>query len=80
LTVAVGVDDEKRADRAGSVDFQVWADGTEVADSGVLTWQDPARTLTADLTGAAFVQLVVTDGGDGMDSDHADWAGPQLTC
>jgi hypothetical protein len=80
LTVDVGVDDEKRANRAGSVTFEIWADGTKAADSGVVTWQDAAKTLTADLSGAAFARLVVTDGGDGNNSDHADWAAPQLTC
>jgi alpha-galactosidase len=80
LTVDVGVDDEKRGNLAGSVTFEIWADSTKVADSGVVTWQDAAKTLTADLTGAAFVQLVVTDGGDGNNSDHADWARPQLRC
>jgi alpha-galactosidase len=80
LVTDVGVDDEKRGNRAGSVTFEVWADGRKVADSGTLTWQDPAKTLTADLTGASFVRLVVTDAGDGMNSDHADWAGATFNC
>ncbi|HEV2784668.1 MAG TPA: NPCBM/NEW2 domain-containing protein [Actinophytocola sp.] len=80
LVTDVGVDDEKRGNRAGSVTFEIWADGRKVADSGVLTWQDPARTLTADLTGASFVRLVVTDAGDGMNSDHADWAAARPGC
>ena len=80
LTTDVGVDDEKRGNKAGSVTFEVWADGKKVADSGTLTWTDPARSLTADLTGASFVTLVVTDAGDGTNSDHADWAGAHFTC
>jgi alpha-galactosidase len=76
----VGIDDEKRRNRAGSATFEVWADDRKVADSGVVTWQDPARALTADLTGALFVRLVVTDAGDGTNSDHADWAGARFTC
>ena len=40
----------------------------------------PAEPLTADVTGAQVVRLVVTDGGDGIDSDHADWANARLTC
>ena len=41
---------------------------------------DPARwSLTADLTGGLELPLVVTDSGDGIDYDPADWARPQLT-
>ena len=78
FTSDVGVDDEKTA--YGSVVFQVWADNTKVADSGLLTVDDPAKSLTADLSGAQFVRMVVTDGGDGNNSDHADWAGAQVHC
>jgi alpha-galactosidase len=58
----------------------LWADGTKVADSGLLTTADAAKHLTADVSGATFVRLVVTDGGNGNDSDHSDWADAQLTC
>ncbi|MEU6357880.1 NPCBM/NEW2 domain-containing protein, partial [Streptomyces sp. NPDC047072] len=72
VTAEVGVDDEKGAN--GTVAFAIWADGTEVASTGVLTNAMPAQPLTADVTGAQVIRLVVTDGGDGIDSDHADWA------
>jgi alpha-galactosidase len=78
FTATVGVDDEKSG--KGTVDFQVTADGTKVADSGVVTNAMGGRPLHADLTGAQIVQLVVTDGGDGNDSDHADWADAAITC
>ncbi|MCH5675274.1 NPCBM/NEW2 domain-containing protein [Streptomyces gilvus] len=78
LTADVGVDDEKGA--KGTVAFEVWADGTKVTSTGVLTNAMPAQPLTADVTGAQVVRLVVTDGGDGNDSDHADWADARLTC
>jgi alpha-galactosidase len=74
----VGVDDEKTA--FGTVVFQVWADNTKVADSGRLTTADPAKSLTADLHGAQFLRMVVTDAGDGNNSDHADWAAAAVTC
>jgi len=80
LVADVGVDDESRASRVASVTFEIWADTTKVADSGVVTWQDAAKTLTADITGASFVRLVVTDAGDGKDYDHADWADARVTC
>ncbi|MER6282939.1 NPCBM/NEW2 domain-containing protein [Streptomyces sviceus] len=78
VTAQVGVDDEKGAN--GTVAFEVWADGTKVASTGVLTNAMPAQPLTADVTGARLVRLVVTDGGDGIDSDHADWGDAQLSC
>ncbi|MDT4973305.1 MAG: alpha-galactosidase, partial [Pseudonocardiales bacterium] len=74
----VGVDDEVGTN--GSVDFQVWADGSKVADSGTVTGADTAKHITANLSGATFVRLVVTDAGNGNNSDHADWAAAQVTC
>ncbi|MGW4733610.1 NPCBM/NEW2 domain-containing protein [Streptomyces shenzhenensis] len=78
VTADVGVDDEKGAN--GTVAFEVWADGTKAAATEVLTNAMPARPLTADVTGAQVVRLVVTDGGDGIDSDHADWADARIGC
>ncbi|MFJ3788693.1 NPCBM/NEW2 domain-containing protein [Kitasatospora sp. NPDC090091] len=78
LATDVGVDAE--AQGRGTVSFEIYADGTKVADSGRMTGITPAKHLTADLTGAYELHLVVTDGGDGTNSDHADWAGPVLSC
>jgi alpha-galactosidase len=75
---AVGIDDEV-GDR-GQVDFQVFADATKVADSGVVTGSGNAVSLEADLSGATFLRLVVTDGGDGINYDHSDWADAQVSC
>ena len=78
VTAKVGVDDEEGAD--GSVAFEIWADGTKVASTGVLTNAQPAQAISADVSGAQVIRLVVTDGGDGVTSDHGDWADTQLTC
>ncbi|MFC9806131.1 NPCBM/NEW2 domain-containing protein [Streptomyces griseoaurantiacus] len=78
ITAEVGVDDEK-GDR-GSVTFAVLADGKEVASTGTMTNAMPARSLSADVSGAEVVRLVVGDAGDGVDSDHADWAEARLHC
>jgi alpha-galactosidase len=79
LTATVGIDDEKKNSK-GSVRFLVLADGKQVADSGVVTSTSGGHPLSADVTGAQEVHLVVTDGGDGNDSDHADWADASITC
>ena len=72
-----GVDDEKKG--AGSVQFQVFVDGKKQAETPVLHGGDAPVPVSVDLTGAKRMTLVVTDGGDGNDSDHADWAGALLT-
>jgi alpha-galactosidase len=72
----VGVDDEKKG--LGSVDFRVWVDDKKVADSGVMHGGDPAKLISVNLTGAKMMRLEVTDANDGIDNDHADWAGAMI--
>ncbi|MGW7690014.1 NPCBM/NEW2 domain-containing protein [Streptomyces asiaticus] len=78
FTAQVGVDDEEGT--AGTVGFEVWADDAKVASSKTLTNADPATALDAAIGGAKTVRLVVTDGGDGVTSDHGDWADAAFTC
>ncbi|MFK0230180.1 endo-alpha-N-acetylgalactosaminidase family protein [Streptomyces sp. NPDC090303] len=78
LTAEVGVDDVQTS--RGSVRFTVLADGAEKVKSPVLKAADPAWSLTADVTGADYVDLVVDDGGDGNGNDHADWGSARLHC
>ncbi|MEV0586165.1 NPCBM/NEW2 domain-containing protein [Nonomuraea sp. NPDC050310] len=73
-----GVDDQ--VGDLGSVDVEVWADGGRVAHSGVVTGAQPARKVTANVQGAGHVRLVVTNGGDNAQSDHADIADATITC
>lgn len=54
LTAEVGVDDVQAT--RGSVRFSVTADGTEKVKSPVLGAADPAWKLTADVTGAKYVE------------------------
>ncbi|WP_406422209.1 endo-alpha-N-acetylgalactosaminidase family protein [Streptomyces sp. NBC_00842] len=78
FTAEVGVDDVQKS--AGSVQFSVTADGTEKVKSPVLKAADTAWSLTADVTGAKYVELVVGDGGDGNGNDHADWGNARFHC
>jgi hypothetical protein len=75
---AVGVDDEM--ENRGSVVFEVLADGATVFNSGVMTGTTATRSLTVDVTGRQELVLKVTDGGDGLGSDHGDWADARVTC
>ena len=75
---SVGVDDEMQG-HPGSVEFQVVGDGLQLWRSGTMRVGDPAKPLDVDLQGLHLLSLIVTDAGDGIDSDHADWADAQFT-
>jgi hypothetical protein len=62
----------------GSVDFQIWADGRKIYDSGLVTGASTIRHATVNVSGVNQMWLVVTSGGDGYEFDHADWAGARL--
>lgn len=76
LRTTIGVDDETAG--RGSVVFQAYVDGVLAYTSAVLTGKSPAVPVTVNLRGASSLRLVVTDGGDGIAYDHADWAGALL--
>ena len=77
FAAVVGVDDEVYPN--GSVVFQVFGDDVKLYDSGILLTSS-ARSIAVDLTGRRELRLVVTDAGDGNNSDHADWANARITC
>jgi len=72
FTALVGVDDEQKG--KGTVEFIVKKDYKTVWQSGLMRAGEPAKKVEIDLRGAGRLGLMVTDGGDGIDSDHADWA------
>lgn len=76
FTAWAGIDEEK-PDK-GSVDFEVIGDGEVLARSGVLGPADAVYAFDVDVRGVRQLTLRVTDGGDGIDSDHGDWADAQL--
>jgi hypothetical protein len=75
----VGIDDD--AGTNGSVTFSVYLDSDTVAAfaSGVMRGGNARQTVDLDVAGRQSMKLVVTDGGDGMGWDHADWADAKLT-
>jgi len=62
----------------GSVVFQVFVDEEKRFDSGVMKEQDDARPINISVAGAQELRLVVTDAGDGITCDCADWANARL--
>jgi alpha-galactosidase len=77
FTASVGLDDS--AGGPGSVVFQVVADGQRKFNSGVMKPGQAAKRVDVDLSGTKTLLLVVTDAGDGIGFDHADWADAQFT-
>ncbi|CAM3391426.1 glycoside hydrolase family 97 catalytic domain-containing protein [Kibdelosporangium persicum] len=78
FTAKAGMDDETTS--PGSSAFQVIGDGRVLHQTGVLRTGDAPVALTVALTGVRVLALKVTDGGDGKNFDHADWAEAHLTC
>ena len=59
---------------AGSVVFRVTLDGKPAFDSGLVRFGEPARHIALDVSGVSELRLAVSDGGNGVQHDHADWA------
>lgn len=73
----VGVDDEVTSN--ATVRFEVWGDGTKLYESpAVLTPTSPAQSVDVSVKGVKSLTLKVVDAGDGINSDHADWADAKL--
>ncbi|HEY0866691.1 MAG TPA: NPCBM/NEW2 domain-containing protein, partial [Fimbriimonas sp.] len=68
-----GVDDNAKSDRA-SVMFRVVADGKTRWRSPLMRWNTRAIEADVPLKGVRSLLLIVEDGGDGIDHDHANWA------
>ncbi len=77
----VGLDDEiDTQTQWGSVVFQVFADGVSLFNSGVMRGNSPSQPIDVDVTGRQQLRLVVSDGGDNVYYDHANWANARLVC
>jgi alpha-glucosidase len=72
----VGIDDDTTGE--GSVSFVVTGDGRELVSTSVIRSGDAATDV--DVTGIKRLTLSTTDGGNGKNSDHADWGLAQLNC
>jgi alpha-galactosidase len=78
FTADLGLDDSDAG--PGSVDYTIYADGTQVFDSGVVTNSTPTVHASADVTGAHILEIVVAEGNGTPTYGNADIAVPQLTC
>jgi hypothetical protein len=74
----IGVDAEMKDYTNSSLVFQIFGDGQKLFDSGVMRPATPAKQVDVDVRGVKELALVVTDAGDGINCDHADWADAKL--
>jgi len=68
----VGIDDE--VGDKGSCEFIVKGDEKILYKSGILKGSDKAKEIDIKLEKIKILTLETTDGGDGIEYDHADWA------
>ena len=74
----VGVDDEVGSN--GWVIFRVLGGTTQLFQSAVLSGTSATVGVSVGLAGHSELRLVVTDGGNGVDFDHGDWANARFLC
>ena len=55
-------------------------DGTTKYTSPVLTGTAETVSVDVNVTAGKVLDLVITDGGNGIGSDHGDWAEAKLPC
>jgi len=73
FSALAGIDDGNNS-QAGSVEFSVLGDGKELWHSSLVRKSDGAKEVNVDVENVQILSLRVSDGGDGIDFDHADWA------
>lgn len=76
FTFDYGIDTE--AGPKGSVTFEVYGDGKKLFASEKIGRYEYPRHAEVDVTNVHLLKLVVTDAGDGITDDHADWLNPKL--
>ncbi|HYU85334.1 MAG TPA: alpha-N-acetylglucosaminidase TIM-barrel domain-containing protein [Kribbellaceae bacterium] len=80
FTATVGIDDTMwKPDAYPTVVFRVYADDKLVYDSGLVDEGGVARTVSADVSGAQVLRLVVEQVEHNW-WDRADWVDPVVTC
>jgi hypothetical protein len=72
----IGIDDEVGS--LGSVIFKVYAGTKVLYTSSKLTGASATQSINIDVTGYTQLRLVADGTGDGINSDHADWAGARF--
>ena len=75
LEAVIGLADDTRECEPAAVTFEVLDSAGQVLfDSGLVARGDAPQPLRVALDAVSAVTLVVTEGGNGRDCDHANWA------
>ena len=74
----LGLDDSDKS--TGAVDYEFYADGKLVYDSGVVTNSTPTIHASVNISGANVLELYVGEGNGTISYGNADFGTPQLTC
>jgi len=74
LAFEAGIGIQPQPQGVGTVVFQVFVDGEKRFDSGLVREREEARPVHVPVQGAEELRLVVTDAGDGITCDCANWA------
>jgi alpha-galactosidase len=78
FTADLGLDDSDKG--TGAVVYEIYADGSLVYDSGVVTNSTPVIHASADVSGARILELYVGEGNGTINYGNADFGIPRLTC
>lgn len=74
---AAGPEDERLGNTSTSVSFEIYGDGIKIYDSERVT-QGQVKNINISVKDIKELKLVVTDAGDGINSDSAVWANAYL--
>jgi alpha-galactosidase len=78
FSVSLGLDDSDKG--TGAVVYEIYADGTQIYNSGVVTNTTPTINASVDTGGAQVLELYVGEGNGTINYGNADFGDPQLTC
>ncbi|OGG26154.1 hypothetical protein A2960_04130 [Candidatus Gottesmanbacteria bacterium RIFCSPLOWO2_01_FULL_39_12b] len=76
FTTDFGVDTESST--LASVVFKIYGDNTELYTSSKMGRFDFPQHAEINVKGVKHLELTITDAGDGINNDHADWLNPVL--
>ena len=66
------------AEAGGTVVFELHGNGRQLYRSGLMHGRKEVEVVDVSIAGVSRLRLVVSDGGDGIGSDMANWAGARL--
>ncbi|HSZ43039.1 MAG TPA: NPCBM/NEW2 domain-containing protein [Trebonia sp.] len=78
FTTDLGLDDSDKG--TGAVEYEFYADGNLVYDSGVVTNSTPTIHANVNVGGAKVLELYVAEGNGTNSYGNADFGSPTLTC